>query len=724
MADVITRFKLETTQYDSKLRDASQSLSQYARQASFAGNEFQKFTKDQAEAARAFGNIATSANNSKDKVRELVGAYNEAARTYNALTKEQQQSDWGKALAESINTLKGRIGEAKQELYSLGNSSSSTGGFMDKLADKLTVNIDALKLFNAGLQAAKIALSVAKDAFFASESNVDEWGRTVAASQSVYEGFLTAINNGDISGYLSNIDNIVKAAREAYNELDKLGTMRTIQSPKMSEQEAENNRLRTMIMTGRFIAAPGRVSPLGLKTGDKLTADQIRTLEKQLQNGMQKIVGLVGKEVAQTGRAIDAYYNKLAQQNGLTKQEFMLGTSSWENFNARVNGANKYMEIENRRRAAASWAKAGHSLSPQQQADLNATNPYTQYRGWSTFRVDKMGENSYNDLVNLIKQQQQQQSQMYSMLGQSYRTINRVEGYNPRSVLGGGGGGGSTGGSTGGTTGTAATITPGSVADYTNQIKNLRAEQLQVTSPEAWMGLQQQIDHLNVLIKELKSELTVEPYNFGSDASKRADNYWGELEKKFSNPDKIISEPLSRIVKDINRGQGKSSEFPQELSKITGGVSSIMGGIQQLGLDVPESMQKMITLMQGMNTILTGIMALTSIIEVNSTTQATASVIDALKPFHFGGVVHAANGFAGKVPGTAYSGDNIPALLDAGEVVLTRAMAGNVASQLEGNNLGNLQLEAIVYAEQLRFLLRNNSKRRGKGEYITSKMRY
>lgn len=721
MADVITRFKLETTQYDSKLRDASQSLSQYARQASFAGNEFQKFTKDQTEAARAFGNIATSANNSKDKVRELVGAYNDAAKAYNSLTKEQQQSDWGKALEESINTLKGRIGEAKQELYSLGNSSSSTGGFMDKLADKLTVNIDALKLFNAGLQAAKIALSVAKDAFFASESNVDEWGRTVAASQSIYEGFLTAINNGDISGYLSNIDNIVKAAREAYNELDKLGTMRTIQSPKMSEQEAENNRLRTMIMTGRFIAAPGRVSPLGLKTGDKLTADQIHTLEKQLQNGMQKIVGLVGKEVAQTGRAIDAYYNKLAQQNGLTKQEFMLGTSSWENFNARVNGANKYMEIENRRRAAASWAKAGHSLSPQQQADLTAANPYTQYRGWSTFRVDKMGENSYNDLVNLIKQQQQQQSQMYSMLGQSYRTINRVEGYNPRSVLGGGGGGG---GSTGGTTGTAATITPGSVADYTNQIKNLRAEQLQVTSPEAWMGLQQQIDHLNVLIKELKSDLKVEPYNFGSSFGKDADKYWGELEKKFSDPDKIISELLSKMVKYINRGQGKSSEFPQELSKITGGVSSIMGGIQQLGLDVPESMQKMIALMQGMNTVLTGIMALTSIIEVNSTTQTTASVINALKPFHFGGVVHAANGFAGKVPGTAYSGDNIPALLDAGEVVLTRAMAGNVASQLEGNNLGNLQLEAIVYAEQLRFLLRNNSKRRGKGEYITSKMRY
>lgn len=723
MTDSIVRLKVDSQEYDQKLRRAAEGLQRYADGCRQVGGTLSVVEDETLAFVRAVGQMDTVSRSATGKLSEMKRTFTELASQYKQLTDEEKQSPFGKALAQSLDQLKTRINDSKGQLDDINkelNGSGGLSGALDAVAGKFGLNIGELTKFGGAMAAATTALKVAKDAFFASESSVDEWGRTVAASESVYEGFLNAINNGDISGYLSRIDQIVDAARKAYDELDKLGTMRTIQSPKMSEQEAENVRLRTMIMTGRFIAAPGRVSPLGLKTGDKLTADQIHTLEKQLQNGMQKIVGLVGKEVAQTGRAIDAYYNKLAQQNGLTKQEFMLGTSSWENFNARVTGANKYMEIENRRRAAASWAKAGHSLSTQQQADLNAANPYTQYRGWSTFRVDKMGENSYNDLVNLIKQQQQQQSQMYSMLGQSYRTINRVEGYNPRSVLGGGGGGGSTGGSAR----TAATITLGSVADYTNQIKNLRAEQLQVTSPEAWMGLQQQIDHLNVLIKELKSELKVEPYNFGSDASKRADNYWSELEKKFSNPDKIISDPLSKMVKEINRGHSKSSEFPQELSKITGGVSSIMGGIQQLGLDVPDGIQKMIALMQGMNTILTGIMALTSIIEVNSTTQAAASVIDAIKPFHFGGVVHAANGFAGKVPGTTYSGDNIPALLDAGEVVLTRAMAGNVASQLEGNNMGNLQLEAVVYAEQLRFMLRNNSKRRGKGEYITSKMKY
>ena len=145
MSDIITRFKLETTQYDSKLRDAAKGLADYARVASAAGKEFDKFTKDQAEAARALGSISTSANNAKDKVRELVNAYNQAANAYNRLTKEQQQSDWGRALAESINTLKGRITEAKQELYSINDAMNKGkfgqfGGIIDGIGHKMGIS--------------------------------------------------------------------------------------------------------------------------------------------------------------------------------------------------------------------------------------------------------------------------------------------------------------------------------------------------------------------------------------------------------------------------------------------------------------------------------------------------------------------------------------------------------------------------------------------------------
>lgn len=128
MADVITRFKLETTQYESKLRNAAKSMSEISRQAALAGNEFGKFTQKHVEAARGLGNIATSATNTRDKVKELVNAYNDLAKEYNSLTKVQQQSDFGQAMAESLRTLQGRIRETKEEMQSLGTATKQVGG--------------------------------------------------------------------------------------------------------------------------------------------------------------------------------------------------------------------------------------------------------------------------------------------------------------------------------------------------------------------------------------------------------------------------------------------------------------------------------------------------------------------------------------------------------------------------------------------------------------------
>ena len=168
MADVITRFKLETTQYDSKLRDAAKGLSEFAHQASMAGKDFVKFSKGNVEAARAFGNIATSSTNAKDKVKELVGAYNQAAKAYNALTKEQQQSDWARAMAQSMQQLKVRIKEAKQEMYSLNEVNSKSGGLamnvnsiLGELGSQLGINSNLLSMVTSGTIAYTAAIGAA-----------------------------------------------------------------------------------------------------------------------------------------------------------------------------------------------------------------------------------------------------------------------------------------------------------------------------------------------------------------------------------------------------------------------------------------------------------------------------------------------------------------------------------------------------------------------------------
>ena len=83
--DVITRFRLETTQFDSKLRDTAKTLQDIARTAQSGGKNFNDFSKKSIEAARALGTVQSGATNAKDKLKDLVGSFNEAAKAYNSL---------------------------------------------------------------------------------------------------------------------------------------------------------------------------------------------------------------------------------------------------------------------------------------------------------------------------------------------------------------------------------------------------------------------------------------------------------------------------------------------------------------------------------------------------------------------------------------------------------------------------------------------------------------
>ena len=296
MADVITRFKLETTQYDSALRNAAQQLNEYGSRAMAAGREFQKFTKGQAEVAREFGNIAVAAKNPKDKVKELVAAFNEAAKAYNALTKEQQQSDWGKGLAESLQTLKVRISDAKKELYDFGDGVKGSGGLtgaLDQLAGKFGMNIQQLAGWGTAIGAAKVALDVAKDAFFQSESNIDEWGRTVQGAN-----------------FFSNLTTAVQGARDLYDSLDRLGSIKSNNAAAVAIVQQEIAELRLLKQSGEDVDtqikdATARLAALqkqSVDAGKKAGRDSIGNIIRNEYNTQKGANPLSGGSI---NRAVD-----------------------------------------------------------------------------------------------------------------------------------------------------------------------------------------------------------------------------------------------------------------------------------------------------------------------------------------------------------------------------------------------------------------------------------
>lgn len=738
-----------------------------------------KADKDTLDYVRSIGQMETVAKNAKGKINEMTNAFTELSVQYKNLTDEEKKSQFGVALSQSLDQLKTRIGESKAqltevnaELSNTSSKSNETGGIMQQLEGKFTLTLDAVKLFNIGVKAVGVALDVAKDAFFASEATVDEWGRTMDANRSLYEGFLNAINNGDISGFLSNINQIISAARAAYDELDRLGTMRTIQAPQISAQQAENDRLRQMIQTGRWIGAPGKDS-LGMKDGQILTAPQIKALERMLNNGVQNIVSLTKNEVQQTGKTINAFYTRQSKELNMSEAEFRKGTSSMAEFDKRMAGYDAYKKWD--AEAKARFAQQGG----RGFVDFDKNNPYAEYRRWGTFRVDG---DRYKELVQLIQQRDQQTSSMYNMQGQAYRTINRAEGITTRSIMGGGG---SRGGRGGGGGSTVAPPPPeGSIAAQEAEIAILTKLWREATTQVGRDGYAGQLEAAKKTLSEMQGKvddfLTATPVfdmNRGSEQMSLVDQIrqsiadsniaadkatmgnllehmmrngldtanfpTRELQEMLAEGMDIPDEKWQEIVADINEKLANAGLEPIEIDVKTGNITKVAKEVGASWQDAAHAVQAVGSALQSIQDPTAKILGIIGQAIANvalgfaqATTAESGKGIWAWIAAIAGGVgtmvstisaIHSATGYSegGIIKGTSYSGDNIMANggtigLDAGEIVLNRSQAGNLAAQLSDPRAGT-DRRPYLDVETIWLGLGNYLKCRGKGEIVTSK---
>ena len=67
----------------------------------------------------------------------------------------------------------------------------------------------------------------------------------------------------------------------------------------------------------------------------------------------------------------------------------------------------------------------------------------------------------------------------------------------------------------------------------------------------------------------------------------------------------------------------------------------------------------------------------------------------------------------GIIPGNSFSGDNLTANVNSGELILNRAQQGSIAGQLNSNPMGNLRLSTEISGSNLRVVLNNDNRQRG-----------
>lgn len=154
MAESVLKLKVESTEYDNKIKRAAEGLQQYADRCRKAGGTLEVVEKDTVEFAKSLGRMETVSKTAKGSLNEMTKAFTDLKMQYKQLTDAEKASPYGKALNDSLNQLKGRIKEAQNDLKSInqelqGGKFGQFGSILDGIGQKMGVNANITELLTS-----------------------------------------------------------------------------------------------------------------------------------------------------------------------------------------------------------------------------------------------------------------------------------------------------------------------------------------------------------------------------------------------------------------------------------------------------------------------------------------------------------------------------------------------------------------------------------------------
>ena len=684
MADSILRLKVESQEYDNKLKQAAQGLNRYADECRKVGGTLEVVEKETLDYVRAIGQMDTTSRTATGKLAEMKKTFTELSVVYNKMTAEEKQSPFGQALSQSLDQLKVRINDSKTELNEVNQSLVGGGGLKDALngvASQFGMNIEQLTKFGGVLGATSVALKTAKDAFFASETNVDNWGRTVAASEGIYDSFLQTLNNGDFSGFLSRIGEVISKAHDAYNALDELNTRMTIINPERTRLQARSTELKAIIRRQGADSEAGVNAKNELRQIEGMLSQAFKT-ESQLN--MNAFKAQVDKKLADAGIKL-----------GKKDYDFLMRTfSSDASFMAMKRGA-----------------------KGSQGSDYIAGGSYDE---GSTYKYDTRNMNQ--KLLDLFTDEWRKENSAllnaaFSAKGAAASTM-----LSDARYLKEGGGRSGGGGGRGGSIKTDQTELQKNqqtineltqeyvnISDNANEATRARQEEIR----QEIQLLEQRNNLLKLYAEQAQGKLQggdVQTTGLGSGS------FWGSFkDMKIEGLSDDQMEKVRKGMASMNQTANDSKKSFQGAASAVSAMGNALGSIKDPGVQI------MGMIGQAIASIALGF-AQASAKEgkggiwywIAATAAGLATMIATISS------IHSATGYAqgGIVQGNSYSGDNLyggpDAMVNAGELVLTKAQQSTLASQLQGGGLQNMNIAGRIKGTDIILSIDRSLKLEGK----------
>lgn len=548
----------------------------------------------------------------------------------------------------------------------------------------LGVNVSKISGVAAAIGAVSGALKVAKDAFMQSETNIDEWGRTVEGAKGAYSTFLNTLNSGNWSNFFTNLSTAVQGARDLYDALDRLGSIKAnnqaaiaivqqqIAQLRLAKQNGENVDEQLKAATERLAALQKQSVVAGQTAG---TTSIINTLRNRVNAG-----NTVGANIGE-GTFIQLAY-----------QLEHSGQAVFDSMQKTFNDLAKKATV---------------------QTSTSYTNQYggTQYMATTTIDLNKLTAEEQKQylIAKAITEGEteiQQGLALYAQAVSEGTAAAREEFKGNRYALQG-----SSGGNGGNTDKETYIPLADSIDAQIAKVKELQ-DAFNKTADQSVRG------RLIVAIDEATNHLN---FMQGKGLEPITRDTPGTLSGKlgFQMPDlsKIKIEPLNELA---DAGDAAAASWEEALGSISGLGSALAAiedpAVKVLGIIAQAIATVALSFAQALSKD-TKLGVFGWIAAAAAGTAAMVSTISAIKSATAGSYEN-----GGIVPGNSYSGDNLTANVNSGELILSMAQSDRVANLLRnGNNMQNMHLTATIKGTDIQLALNNTSRQQGRGTYVTAK---
>ena len=409
MADIITRLKLESGEFDSKIKRAVSGLQQMERECKATGGTLAILEKDQLNYIRSIGKMETVSQSARGKLAELKQGFVEFSVMYKNLSKEAQQGDFGKALAASLDQLKGRIREAESTLAGAESDMKGFGGALVDLGSKMGVPSEMMGLITngsiglaAGLGAVATAAGMAANAFaeYNAELAKQDQVTTVTTGLTGDEASKMTDAAASISKvYGADFREVINAANTLMTQFGESGesAMQLIRDGMQGMIEGDGGKLLSMIQQyapsfrDAGVSASQLVAVIQNSEGGIFTDQNMNAIVMGIKN-IRLMTNATSEALAQLGINGEEMSRKLNDGSMTIFEALKQVANAIENTNSGSQAAGEVMQQVFGRQGAMAGTKLGEAIATL-NTNLEETKTQTGSVGDSLVQLELAQEN-------------------------------------------------------------------------------------------------------------------------------------------------------------------------------------------------------------------------------------------------------------------------------------------------------------------------------------------